>query len=259
MNTKWLNETGMTEVDIVGGKNASLGEMITNLSDLGLNIPNGFVVTSYGYDNFMNHNKLNNYIKDKLKEIDYNDIINLKRVSLDIRTNILNGEFPNDMKEEINEMYFKLSQMYYDTGGNEQKYTDVAIRSSGTSEDMPDASFAGQQDTYLNIEGEKDLLDACKRCMSSLFTDRAISYRSDKGFNHFKVKLSITVQKMVRSDKATSGVMFSIDTESGFKNSVLINSIYGLGEYIVQGIVNPMNTMFLSLLLKILNQLLVKV
>jgi len=239
MNTKWLNDTNMTEVELVGGKNASLGEMISNLSDLGVKIPNGFVVTANAYDLFMHHNKLNEYIEEKIKELDYNDITSMKRISLDIKTNIINGEFPDKLKNEITSMYVKLSEMYLDVTGKEQKYTDVAIRSSGTSEDMPDASFAGQQDTYLNVRGSLQVLDKIKSCFASLFNDRAISYRKSMNYNNKKVKLSVCVQKMIRSDLASAGVAFSLDTESGCKNLVVINGSWGLGEMVVSGQVKP--------------------
>ena len=239
MNTKWLSETNMTEVDLVGGKNASLGEMISNLSELGVNIPNGFVVTANAYDLFMNHNKLNEYIDQKVQELDYNDITSMKRISMDIKTNIINGEFPDELKKEITDMYVKLSEMYLDTAGKEQKYTDVAIRSSGTSEDMPDASFAGQQDTYLNVRGSLQVLDKIKSCFASLFNDRAISYRKSMNYDTKKVKLSVCVQKMIRSDLASAGVAFSLDTESGCKDLVVINGSWGLGEMVVSGQVRP--------------------
>ncbi len=229
----WFNQIGIKDVPKVGGKNASLGEMYSKLTKKGVPIPNGFAVTAQAYDYFITSTGVKKEIRKILKGLDTRDIHNLQEKAKLVRQAILNAEFPQDLQDSIVKSYAKLSKEF------KKKNVDVAVRSSATAEDLPDASFAGQQDTYLNIEGEKDLLDACKRCMSSLFTDRAISYRSDKGFNHFKVKLSITVQKMVRSDKATSGVMFSIDTESGFKNAVLINAIYGLGEYIVQGVVNP--------------------
>ena len=229
----WFNQIGIKDVPRVGGKNASLGEMYSKLTKKGVPIPNGFAVTAQAYDYFVTSTGVKKEIRKILKDLDTSDIHNLQERAKLVRQAILNAEFPKDLQDSIGKSYAKLAKEF------KKKNVDVAVRSSATAEDLPDASFAGQQDTYLNIEGEKDLLDACKRCMSSLFTDRAISYRSDKGFNHFKVKLSITVQKMVRSDKATSGVMFSIDTESGFKNAVLINAIYGLGEYIVQGVVNP--------------------
>lgn len=229
----WFKEIGIKDVPSVGGKNASLGEMYSKLSRKGVPIPNGFAVTAEAYDYFITTTGVKKQIKEILKDLNTKDIHNLQARAKAVREAILKAEFPEDLKAQIIEDYKKLSQEF------RVKNVDVAVRSSATAEDLPDASFAGQQDTYLNIEGGVELLDACRRCMASLFTDRAISYRTDKGFDHFKVKLSITVQKMVRSDLATSGVMFSIDTESGFRGTVLINAIYGLGEYIVQGMVNP--------------------
>lgn len=232
-NILWFSEIGIKDVGRVGGKGASLGEMYSKLSKKGVPIPNGFAVTADAYEYFITETGLKKQIKAILQGLNTKDIHNLQSVGSRIRALLVSAEFPTDLKEDIVQAYHKLS-LHYKT-----KNVDVAVRSSATAEDLPDASFAGQQDTYLNIEGAAELLDACRRCMASLFTDRAISYRTDKKFNHFKVKLSITVQKMVRSDLATSGVMFSIDTESGFRNAVLINAIYGLGEYIVQGMVNP--------------------
>lgn len=229
----WFKEIGIKDVPSVGGKNASLGEMYSKLSKKGVPIPNGFAVTAEAYDYFITTTGVKKQIKEILKDLNTKDIHNLQTRAKAVREAILKAEFPEDLKAQIIADYKKLSQEF------RVKNVDVAVRSSATAEDLPDASFAGQQDTYLNIEGGIELLDACRRCMASLFTDRAISYRTDKGFDHFKVKLSITVQKMVRSDLATSGVMFSIDTESGFRGTVLINAIYGLGEYIVQGMVNP--------------------
>ncbi|MFA6604732.1 MAG: phosphoenolpyruvate synthase [Patescibacteria group bacterium] len=229
----WFSEINNNDVAKVGGKNASLGEMYSKLTSKGVAIPNGFAVTAQAYDYFVTTQGVKKQIKDILKDLNTHDIHNLQARAKLVREAILKAEFPKDLKEQIVVAYKKLSKEF------KMKNVDVAVRSSATAEDLPDASFAGQQDTYLNIEGEEELLDACRRCMASLFTDRAISYRADKGFDHFSVKLSITVQKMVRSDLATSGVMFSIDTESGFRGAVLINSIYGLGEYIVQGMVNP--------------------
>ncbi|MFA6466600.1 MAG: phosphoenolpyruvate synthase [Patescibacteria group bacterium] len=229
----WFKEIGIKDVPSVGGKNASLGEMYSKLSKKGVPIPNGFAVTAEAYDYFITTTGVKKQIKEILKDLNTKDIHNLQARAKAVREAILKAEFPEDLKAQIIADYKKLSQEF------RVKNVDVAVRSSATAEDLPDASFAGQQDTYLNIEGGVELLDACRRCMASLFTDRAISYRTDKGFDHFKVKLSITVQKMVRSDLATSGVMFSIDTESGFRGTVLINAIYGLGEYIVQGMVNP--------------------
>ncbi|MCD4760432.1 phosphoenolpyruvate synthase, partial [bacterium] len=229
----WFNQINNKDVPKVGGKNASLGEMYSKLTKQGVAIPNGFAVTAQAYDYFISTTGVKKEIRRILKDLNTHDLRNLQSKGRQVRQAILKAEFPEDLNQQIVEHYQKLSKEF------KVKNVDVAVRSSATAEDLPDASFAGQQDTYLNIEGEAELLDACRRCMASLFTDRAISYRADKGFNHFKVKLSITVQKMVRSDLATSGVMFSIDTESGFRDAVLINAIYGLGEYIVQGMVNP--------------------
>lgn len=229
----WFNKTGIKDVPLVGGKNASLGEMYSKLTQKGVLVPNGFSVTAPAYDYFIEKTGVKNQIKKILRGLDTSDIKNLQTRGRAVREAILAAEFPQDLKDQIITGYHELSKLYG------SKTTDVAVRSSATAEDLPDASFAGQQETYLNIEGQAELLDACRRCMASLFTDRAISYRHDKHFSHFKVALSITVQKMVRSDLATSGVMFSIDTESGFRDAVLINATYGLGEYIVQGMVNP--------------------
>ena len=229
----WFNQISNTDVPKVGGKNASLGEMYSKLTKKGVAIPNGFAVTADAYDDFVTTTGVKKEIRRILKGLNTHDIRDLQAKAKAVRQAILQADFPEDLEQDIIKAYEKLSKEF------KKKDVDVAVRSSATAEDLPDASFAGQQDTYLNVEGAEELLDACKRCMASLFTDRAISYRTDKGFSHFKVKLSITIQKMVRSDKATSGVMFSIDTESGFKDAVLINSIYGLGEYIVQGAVNP--------------------
>ncbi|MEA2037770.1 MAG: phosphoenolpyruvate synthase [Nanoarchaeota archaeon] len=228
----WFNEIGIQDVPLVGGKNASLGEMYRNLTKKKVNVPNGFAVTAYAYDYFMEEEKLNEKIKKILGKVNPNSIQSLTEKGRETREVILKSDLPPPLRIEIINAYRKLSKKY-------GKNTDVAVRSSATAEDLPDASFAGQQETYLNIRGEHALMDACKKCFASLFTNRAIHYRIDKGFDHFKVALSIGVQKMVRSDLSSSGVMFSIDTETGFKDVVLINGIYGLGENIVQGAVNP--------------------
>ena len=227
----WFNELSIEDVPIVGGKNASLGEMYMNLTKKGVKVPNGFAVTAYAYDYFIQKAGIKNELKKILSDLDKSKK-NLAVVGKKARETILRAEIPNELKNEITNSYKKLCRQY---GIN----TDVAVRSSATAEDLPDASFAGQQETFLNIRGEHALIDATKKCFASLFTNRAISYRVDKHFNHFKVSLSVGVQKMVRSDKACSGVMFSIDTETGFKNAVLINGSYGLGENIVLGAVNP--------------------
>lgn len=228
-----FNKLSIGDIPVVGGKNASLGEMYRELKKKGIVVPNGFAVTAIAYKKFIKEAGLEEKIKKILSDLDTHDTRNLMARGKKIRTEILNAELPEILKKEIIKHYKKLSSEYG------EKYTDVAVRSSATAEDLPDASFAGQQETYLNVKGEKAILESCKRCFASLFTDRAISYRFDKGFDHFDVALSIGIQKMVRSDLASSGVIFSIDTESGFKDVVFITSIYGLGENIVQGIVNP--------------------
>ena len=228
----WFDELGIEDVPLVGGKNASLGEMYSNLAGKGVKIPNGFAVTAYAYDYFLEKAKIKDGIKRILTGLDTRNIRNLTEKGRKARETILKAELPKELKEEIAKAYKKLCRQY---GQN----TDVAVRSSATAEDLPDASFAGQQETYLNIRGGHSLIESTKKCFASLFTNRAISYRADKGFNHFKVSLSVGVQKMVRSDRACSGVMFSIDTETGFKDAVLINGSYGLGENVVQGSVNP--------------------
>jgi len=229
---RFLKEIGLADLSLVGGKNASLGEMYRNLKPKGINIPNGFAITADGYWRFIKHNKLQPKLKNVLKGLNLNSVKNISSRGYKARQLILKGEMPNDLKQDIISAYKKLSKEY---GAN----TDVAVRSSATAEDLPGASFAGQFETYLNIKGEYALLEAAQKCFASLFTDRAIVYREEKGFKHFKIALSVNVQKMVRSDKASAGVMFTIDTESGFKNVVLINASYGLGESVVQGKVNP--------------------
>ncbi|MFW7379537.1 MAG: phosphoenolpyruvate synthase [Oligoflexus sp.] len=228
---RWFNDISINDVATVGGKNASLGEMYRELTSKGIKVPPGFAVTAEGYRYFMDSQNLNAVLKDHLSDLKYGSSADLHRRGHIIRHAILAAKLPDDLSQEILQAYHKMNE-----GGEP---FDVAVRSSATAEDLPDASFAGQQETYLNIHGDAALLDACKRCIASLFTDRAISYRLDKGFEHFKVALSIGVQKMVRSDEACSGVMFTLDTESGFRNAILINAAWGLGETIVQGIVNP--------------------
>lgn len=246
-NFLWLEQVGIEDVHKVGGKNASLGEMIQHLQKRGIQIPNGFVVTTYGYDEFMEYNKLNSEISELLEQIDYEDCIQLKRIGIKIRNLILNGEFPENMKRNIYDYYAKLSSQYTDYDGLPQDFTDVAVRSSGTAEDMPEASFAGQQETYLNIRGKDQLCNSIRKCFASLYTDRAISYRHtfqhhceiSEEENFGAVKISVCVQKMVRSDLASSGVAFSLDTETGSPNIILMNGSWGLGELIVGGGVNP--------------------
>jgi pyruvate,water dikinase len=231
----WFDQLGIEDVPFVGGKNASLGEMYRNLTSRGVRIPNGFAITAHAYFQIIEKAGIRDEIRRILEGLDTRNVQDLHDRGHRVRELIRNAEIPADMKQEIFSAYRDLCGAY----SPERKDVDVAVRSSATAEDLPDASFAGQQETYLNISGELQLLDACKKCFASLFTDRAISYRQDKNFDHFKVGLSIGIQKMVRSDKACSGIMFSLDTESGFENVVLINATYGLGENIVQGVVNP--------------------
>ncbi len=228
-----LSEIQLNDLELVGGKNASLGEMIQNLKKLGINIPGGFALTVDAYWEFISHNKLDKKIRTHIRKMKKDDLISLKKTGLAIRQLIRNGKWPRQVKEEIRESYTLLSQKY----GTD--ITDVAVRSSATAEDLPDASFAGQQETFLNVRGPEEILTSVRNCFASLFTDRAISYRDNFGFDHFDVGLSVCIQKMVRSDLASSGVAFSLDTESGFKDIVLINGSYGLGESVVQGTVSP--------------------
>ncbi|MCD6255570.1 MAG: phosphoenolpyruvate synthase [Deltaproteobacteria bacterium] len=229
----WFDEVGIKDVPLVGGKNASLGEMFQKLKPIGVNVPDGFAITAEAYRYFIEEAKLLDKIKKILTGLDTHNIEELKRRGSKIRALIRGASLPKDLASSIIENYKKLCAQY----GVEA--VDVAVRSSATAEDLPDASFAGQQETYLNIRGEKDLLYACKKCFASLFTNRAISYREDKGFGHFDVYLSIAVQKMIRSDAACAGVIFTLDTESGFKDVVFITGSYGLGENVVKGAVNP--------------------
>jgi len=228
-----LHHVGMQHLEYVGGKNASLGEMLQHLSPLGIRIPNGFVITVRVYKLFLQSNDLEPAIKSIIKEIDFENLESLRKAGKKIRQMIRNTKFPKDISERIIDSYLHLSEEY------KIQDVDVAVRSSATAEDLPDASFAGQQETYLNVRGPASLIDAVRNCFASLFTDRAISYRENFGYNHFDLALSVCVQKMVRSDLASSGVAFSLDTESGFKDVVVINGSYGLGEMVVQGAVSP--------------------
>ena len=234
---KRFRDIGIDDVPSVGGKNASLGEMVRELVPNGIRVPDGFAVTADGYRHFLRANRLDEEIRAALDGLNTHDIDNLQRRGSQVRHLILQAAFPADLEREILSAYELLEREA--AGRDSAARLDVAVRSSATAEDLPDASFAGQQETYLNVQGPGLLLDTCRRCFASLFTDRAISYRVDKGFDHFKIALSIGVQRMVRSDLACSGVMFSIDTESGFTDAVLINAAYGLGENVVQGAVNP--------------------
>lgn len=231
----WFDQLGIEDVPSVGGKNASLGEMYRNLTPKGVNIPNGFAVTAYAYRYFLEKSGIKEKIQKTLKTLNTKDIKNLQEHGHKVREIILSAQFPKELNDEILKAYRDLCGAYT----KKRDDVDVAVRSSATAEDLPDASFAGQQETFLNIKGDTQVLESCKKCFASLFTNRAISYREDKGFDHFSIALSIGVQKMVRSDKACSGVMFSIDTESGFQDVVLLTGAYGLGENVVQGAVNP--------------------
>ncbi|MBF0282510.1 MAG: phosphoenolpyruvate synthase [Zetaproteobacteria bacterium] len=226
---RFLDTLTMDDLASVGGKNASLGEMITTLSGQGISVPRGFATTAEGYWHFMRHNQLLESIEQQLTSIDHHDIVQLSRIGKTIRKQILTGEIPDDFKREILNAYQTLA-----TDDN----IAVAIRSSATAEDLPNASFAGQQESYLYIQGEAALLQHIRLVFASLFNDRAISYRIDQGFGH-NIALSACVQKMVRSDLACSGVMFTLDTESGCSDIILINGAYGLGEMVVQGAVSP--------------------
>ena len=227
-----FNEIGISDIPQVGGKNASLGEMYRELTGQGLSIPNGFATTSEAYQHFIQHNQLHDKISSALDKLNVQDVEALAITGAKIRQWISHAEIPKEMAEEITQAYHNLEEEYGPS-------PDVAVRSSATAEDLPNASFAGQQESYLNIRGSLNLLATCKRVFASLFTDRAISYRVDHGFNHMNVALSIGVQKMIRSDLSSSGVMFTLDTESGFRDAVFITAAYGLGENVVQGALNP--------------------
>lgn len=228
----WFDQISVDDVDLVGGKNASLGEMYSQLTQKGISVPNGFAITSKGYWDFINSNRLAQQIDQLVNSIDLDNLNDLAEKGHKIREMIRNASFPEHLREAIVEAYKHLCIQY-------GKDADVAVRSSATAEDLADASFAGQQETYLNIRGDDMLLNSIKNCFASLFTNRAIVYRANKGFNSSSIALSVGVQKMVRADKGASGVMFTLDTESGFEDVIFITAIYGLGENIVQGRVNP--------------------
>lgn len=230
---KFFKELEIKDVPQVGGKNASLGEMYKHLSPKGINLPNGAATTSEAYYNFIDQAGIKPQIERLLSGLDVKNVRDLKKRGAEIRSVILKSKFPAEFEDEIVKAYRQLS---HECG---QENVVVAIRSSATAEDLPNASFAGQQETYLNIKGEKKVLEATKNCIASLFTDRAIVYRVENGFDHLKVALSVGIQQMVAVRSKCAGVMFTIDTESGFKNAVVISSIYGLGENIVQGRVSP--------------------
>ncbi|MCH9699316.1 MAG: phosphoenolpyruvate synthase [Gammaproteobacteria bacterium] len=229
---RFFNEIGINDIPLVGGKNASLGEMYQNLVPQGVKVPNGFAITAQAYRSVLDASHSWYNLREAMENIDPLDVKQLAKSGQRAREIIYAAGMPDDLKSEIIAAYHDLQQQY----GEE---FSLAVRSSATAEDLPTVSFAGQQETFLNISGEELLLDTCQRCFASLFTDRAIHYRMDQGFDHFDVALSIGVMKMVRSDMATSGVMFSLDTESGFRDAVLITATYGLGETVVQGSVEP--------------------
>lgn len=230
-NTLWFNGLSMEDVDKVGGKNASLGEMVSNLSNAGVSVPNGFATTSYAFNEFLDYKGLDERIHQLLDELDVEDVEALRKTGATIRQWVLEAPFPESLEQDIRDNYLELIE------GNDE--LSVAVRSSATAEDLPDASFAGQQETFLNVKGIDAVLEATKHVYASLFNDRAISYRVHQGFDHRGISLSAGIQRMVRSDKASSGVMFTLDTESGFDQVVFITSSWGLGEMVVQGAVNP--------------------
>ncbi|MFA5987973.1 MAG: phosphoenolpyruvate synthase, partial [Candidatus Paceibacterota bacterium] len=227
-----MDSVGIEDVGLVGGKNASLGEMIKNLARRGVPVPSGFIVTAEAYQYFLKKTGLAGKIRVILAGLDTRNLRDLAKRGKEVRETIKKTKFPDDLREMIVSAYADMEKKY---GRN----VDVAVRSSATAEDLPGASFAGEHDTYLGIRGADAVAVATLNCMASLFTDRAISYRVDKGFDHFKVSLSVGVQKMVRSDMGASGVMFTVDTETGFRDVILINASWGLGEMVVQGEVTP--------------------
>lgn len=228
----WFDDIGIEDVPLVGGKNASLGEMYQHLTGKGVAVPHGFAITAYAYRYLLKHAGIEDEIKQVLADLDTDDMHNLAERGEKCRNIIRHATFPDDLRNAIIEAYQKMEAEY-------GKNVDVAVRSSATAEDLPDASFAGQQETYLNVHGYENIIENCRKCFASLFTNRAISYRKHQGFGQFDVYLSITIQKMVRSDSSSSGVLFSIDTESGFQDAVFITGAWGLGENVVQGAVNP--------------------
>ena len=227
-----FDQIGIQDIPLVGGKNASLGEMIRELQKFGINVPDGFATTALAYRYYLESTRLDKKIRLLLDGLNPDDVQDLQRRGMAIRHAILDTPMPEELENDILDAYDQLCKECHRTAS-------VAVRSSATAEDLVDASFAGQQESYLNIAGQRPLLDACQRCFASLFTDRAISYRAHKGFDHFDVALSVGIQNMVRSDIGSSGVIFTIDTETGFSNVLLINASYGLGENIVKGTVNP--------------------
>ncbi len=220
------------DVAAVGGKNASLGEMIQQLQKRGVRLPGGFAVTASAYRAFIEHNDLHDKIREAIDAM-HAEKASLEETGTQLRRMFRRGDMPDDVAEATSKAYEEMCSEA------ERDDMDVAVRSSATAEDLPEASFAGQQETFLNVSGDHELLEAVQKCFASLFTDRAISYREEHGFDHLEVALSVGVQRMVRSDKACSGVMFSIDTETGFPHAVVIDGAWGLGETVVQGTVTP--------------------
>ncbi len=229
---KFFDEFGIEDVPVVGGKNASLGEMYQKLSGRGVLVPNGYATTAAAYRYMLEQTGAVKALHEALDGLVPNDVVDLARRAKRAREIVYGAGLPDDLAAEILSGYRRLQDEYGED-------VSLAVRSSATAEDLPNASFAGQQDTFLNVYGEESLLDACRRCFASLFTDRSIHYRIDQGFDHYKVALSIGVMKMVRSDLSSSGVMFSLDTESGFRDVVFVTGSYGLGENVVQGAVDP--------------------
>lgn len=232
MYTKLFEDLTSENTPEVGGKNSSLGEMISSLKEEGIRVPEGFATTADAYRRYIEANEIEDKLRSLLDEY-HDEKTSLGETGKAIRSLFTGGKMPDDVTEAIHDAYRELGKRY------DKENVDVAARSSATAEDLPEASFAGQLETYLNISGEDELLEACKKCFASLFTDRAISYRDEKGFDHMEVALSVGIQKMVRSDLAGAGVLFTIDTDTGFPDAVLINAAWGLGENVVQGTVNP--------------------
>src|SRR4030095_16076086 len=229
---RWFEDVTLDDVALVGGKNASLGELIRSLSAAGVRVPAGFAVTADAYSELLRAGGVTDELTQLLKDLDKTNIHELEKCGRAARALIKQAGIPASVAAEIKTAYRKMEDIY-------GEHPDVAVRSSATAEDLPEASFAGQQETFLNVRGEVALLDACLNCFASLFTDRAIAYRIDHGFDHMTVRLSIGIQKMVRADLATAGVIFTLDPESGFRDVVLVTSSYGLGENVVAGRVEP--------------------
>lgn len=233
-NILWFTEIGMNDVAQVGGKNASLGEMVSNLSDAAVSVPGGFATTADAYRDFLLADGLYERIRSTVEELDVTDVAELARVGANVREWIENQPLPAAFETDIRSAYDAL------VGGDpDPESVSWAVRSSATAEDLPDASFAGQQETFLNISGIDNILAAIRSVFASLYNDRAIAYRVHHGFDHHDVALSAGIQRMVRSDVGASGVLFTVDTESGFDRAVFVTSSYGLGEAVVQGAVNP--------------------